>query len=68
MTPHQETARTPPDSEFDWDGHSPINGEAVTGRAKFGDDDLVFTASRVYRVRPKYGYVGDRAPLFTMGL
>lgn len=44
----------PPDPpEIDWDGESPIDGEPVTERVHFSDVDYVFTASAVYRVRPK---------------
>jgi hypothetical protein len=37
--------------EYDWDGVSPINGEAVTQRVRFTDREYVFTEKCVYRLK-----------------
>ena len=34
---------------FEWDGHSPINGEPVTRTVKFHQWLYIFTATSVYR-------------------
>lgn len=57
-----------PDSpEIEWDGFSPINGEAVTARVGFADCDFVITARCCYRVKPKVGYHGTQPVSETSG-
>jgi hypothetical protein len=37
--------------KYDWDGVSPINGEAVTQRVRFADREYVFTEKCVYLLK-----------------
>lgn len=48
---------------FDWDGHSPIQGEPVTSQVTLSDRELIFTASRLYVAKRKsFNVNADRPP------